>query len=224
MQVTTETISILKNFATINQCILIEPGSNLSVVAKTAVLARAAVSETFPVQIGIYDLSNFLSVAGLFKAPDFNFQGTFVHIRDTNGDGEVMYRYAEPSCLGQKPPKKLATIPAEFIEFHLPEEKWVALQRAASVLDKTEVRVLSDGGAITMTTYDSKYPNGHEYSMPLEGNIHGFSCNTVFQVSNLKLLKGSYGATVTPNYTVFTNKSGYNLTYWVGCDPQSTFE
>jgi len=37
-------------------------------------------------------------------------------------------------------------------------------------------------------------------------------------------LKGAYHGTVTPTYTMFSNTSGYDLTYWVGCDPTSTFD
>jgi hypothetical protein len=33
------------------------------------------------------------------------------------------------------------------------------------------------------------------------------------------LLKGSYTGTVTPDFTVFKNTSGYDLTYFVGVEP-----
>ena len=34
---------------------------------------------------------------------------------------------------------------------------------------------------------------------------------------------GSYRAAVSARFTMFTHTSGYDLTYWVACDPNSTF-
>lgn len=222
MLISAPTASILKNFASINQSILIEPGTELCVVARNAVLAKATVTERFPVPVAIYNLSNLLNAIGMFKTADCDFQDGFVCIRGEGGDGEVRYVYAAPSCVGGRPPKKLSMLPPGGIEFDLPEEKWIALQKAASVLDKKELRIASDGDAVSMTTYDHKYPGGHEFSMPVVANPHGLCCNVIFQIENFKLLKGSYHAVVARNFTVFKNTSGYDLTYWIACDPGST--
>lgn len=53
MRISPNTITILKNFATINDRILIEPGRELNVVARNAVLGKATVAESFPVKVGI---------------------------------------------------------------------------------------------------------------------------------------------------------------------------
>lgn len=223
MQLSPKTLTILKNFAAINDRILIEPGSELN-ISKSAALGRATVAEHFPVPVGIYDLSNFLRVVGLFKSEDCDFQDRFVRICEADGDAEVRYLYAAPDCVNTRIPKKLSKPPSESIEFDLPEEKWAALQKAASVLSKPEVRILSDGCSVSITTYNHKYPGGHEFSTPLTGNTQGHQCNTIFQLDNLKLLQGSYHVTLTKNFAVFKNTSGYDLTYWIGCDPESTFE
>ena len=223
MQLSPKTLTILKNFAAINDRILIEPGTELT-ISKTAVFGRATVAERFPVQIGIYDLTNFLKVIGLFKAADCDFQDNFVRICEGNGDGEVRYLYATPECVRAKVPRKLANPPTDAIQFDLPEDKWAALQKAASVLAKPEVRISSDGRAVSITTYNHKHPDGNEFSTALTGHAHGHSCNAIFQLDNFKLLQGCYHATLTPSYAVFKNVAGYELTYWIGCDPESTFD
>jgi hypothetical protein len=224
MRISPNTVAILKNFATINDRILIEPGNELNIVARHAVLGKATVAESFPVKIGIYSLSNFLKVVELFKAADCDFQDTFVLVREADGEGEVRYVYAAESCIPAKTPKNLSTLPPESIDFDLPEEKWIALQKASSVLEKKEMRIRSDGVNVSITTYNHKYPGGNEFSTPLAAVAHGFRCNAIFQMDNVKLLKGSYHGTVTPRYTVFKNVAGHDLTYWIGCDPQSTFD
>lgn len=223
MRISAATIAVLKNFATINDKILIEPGNELH-ITRPAVLGRAKVAERFPVQAGIYSLSNFLRVIGLFKSADCDFQDGFVNIRETDCDAEVRYLYADQSCVNARIPKRLSQPPSESIQFDLPEEKWTALQKAASVLDKGEVRIFSDGFGVSITTYNHKYPGGHEFSAPLVGDANGHRCNAIFQLDNFKLLQGSYHATLTNNFAVFKNTSGHDLTYWIGCDPESTFD
>ena len=223
MQLSPKTLTILKHFASINDRMLIEPGNELT-ISKTAVFGRATVAERFPVQVGIYELTNFLKVIGLFKSADCDFQDNFVRICEATGDAEVRYQYAALDCVRAKVPKKLANPPSDAIQFDLPEEKWAALQKAASVLNKPEVRISSDGRAVSITTYDHKRTDGNEFSTVLIGDAHGHSCNAIFQLDNFKLLQGSYHATLAPTYAVFKNAAGYDLTYWIGCDPESTFD
>lgn len=224
MLLSPKTLTILKNFAAINDRILIDPGNEICVVAKNkAVLGQGTVAENFPTEIRLYSLSNFLSVVGLFKVADCDFQDGFARIREADGDAEVRYLYAGPSCMNDRPPKKLARLPPQCIEFDLPEAKLAALQKAASVLEKKEIRILSDGHDVSITTYNHKNPGGHEFSTPLAAEPHGVRCNAIFQLDNLKLMKGSYHATVARNFTVFKSTSDYDLTYWIGCDPESAF-
>ena len=147
----------------------------------------------------------------------------FVRIHEPGGDAAVRYLYTAPSCIRPLPPRKLRPLPAEVIEFDLAEEKWAALQRAASLLDKMELRIRADADGVSFTTYDHKYPSGHEFSIAVSLGSQTYSCNTFFRIENLKLLKGSYHVAVTPTYTMFRLVSGYDVTYWVGCHPDSTF-
>jgi hypothetical protein len=223
MRLSPATQMILKNFSMISKDIRIDPGNELRVDARTGIIAHARVPDTFPAQISLYDLANFLSVGSMFRAPDFDFQEHFVVIRGADGESELKYRYAGPSLIASKRPKKIATLPLHVVEFELPEEKWAAVRKAASALEKPEVRIVSDGRTLSMTTHDTKYPGGHEFSTRLAGDASEVQCNSIFQLTNLKLMPGSYRGTLTPTYGVFTSTSGYDLTYWVGCDPGSTF-
>ena len=77
---------------------------------------------------------------------------------------------------------------------------------------------------MSITTYNHKNRGGHEFFTPLAGDGNGHECNVIFQLNNFKLLQGSCHTARTPNYAVFKNTSGYDLTYWIGCDPESTFD
>ena len=75
MKLTSNTISILKNFSTINQNLMVKTGNILSTMsAMKNIVAQAEVTETFPQEFAIYDLNEFLSALSLFEEPELNFQ------------------------------------------------------------------------------------------------------------------------------------------------------
>ena len=73
MKLSTNTIQVLKNFASINQNLVIKEGNTISTMsAMKNIVAKAEVEETFPKQVAIYDLNEFLASLSLFKNPIFN--------------------------------------------------------------------------------------------------------------------------------------------------------
>ena len=74
MNLTTDTLSILKNFSEINQNILVKPGKKLSTISTMKnILAEADISESFDSEFAIYDLPEFLRAVELFESPDLKF-------------------------------------------------------------------------------------------------------------------------------------------------------
>ena len=61
MKLSDKTISLLKNFSSINQSILIKEGSKLRTISVMKnILAEATVSEDFAKDFGVYDLKSIL--------------------------------------------------------------------------------------------------------------------------------------------------------------------
>ncbi|SVD17748.1 uncharacterized protein METZ01_LOCUS370602, partial [marine metagenome] len=74
MNLSNETVSVLKNFATINQNLVIKSGSNISTMsAMKNIVASAEVKEVFPTEFAIYDLNEFLAALSLFEKPSLDF-------------------------------------------------------------------------------------------------------------------------------------------------------
>ena len=64
MQLSKQTLDILKNFSEINNGILIKPGSELETISTMKnILAKADISETFETEFAVYDLPEFLNLA-----------------------------------------------------------------------------------------------------------------------------------------------------------------
>ena len=71
MKFSTDTLSVLKNFSTINPSIVFKPGSVVRTISpQKTVMAAATIDETVETQAGVYDLSRFLSTLALFDNPD----------------------------------------------------------------------------------------------------------------------------------------------------------
>ena len=74
VKISDTTKSVLKNFADINQNLLVQPGQELKTISTMKnILAKAKIEEEFTSEFGIYDLSEFLGVLSLFKRPTFSF-------------------------------------------------------------------------------------------------------------------------------------------------------
>ena len=74
MKLSEQTVSILKNFSTINQNLVIKEGSEISTMsAMKNIVSKSEVEEPFPVEFAIYDLNEFLSAMSLFTNPDLDF-------------------------------------------------------------------------------------------------------------------------------------------------------
>ena len=74
MKLSDKTLSVLKNFSTINQSILFKQGSKLRTISVMKnILAEATITEELPKDFGIYDLNQFLNGLGLHQSPELDF-------------------------------------------------------------------------------------------------------------------------------------------------------
>lgn len=220
MKISTETLNILKNFAAINKGILINVG-NVIRTRTDSVFAEATIPETFPMDVGIFDLNNLLNIINLFDDPEFEFGETGLRIAEANGLAETLFGYAGAGLVALSHPKKLKQLPENVIEFLLTEEQWSKLQKATSVFQKPEINIVSDGKVVRMGTMNHKQQRGNSFSMILESDPGGTKFNMIFAKEHLALLKGTYTGLVTASYTVFKNVD-MDLTYYIGVEPTSS--
>ena len=83
MKLSNHTTSVLKNFATINQNLVIKEGNTITTMsAMKNIVAKADVEETFPQEVAIYDLIEFLASLSLFTNPILDFAENHVMITE----------------------------------------------------------------------------------------------------------------------------------------------
>ena len=107
MNLSSDTLIILKNFASINQSIFVKEGNVLKTMSVMKnVLAEATVQEEFPKNFAIYDLNQFLNGIGLHDNPELDFSNdSYLTIRE--GKRKVKYFFADPSVIVSPPERKL---------------------------------------------------------------------------------------------------------------------
>ena len=119
MKLSKETIEVLKNFAGINQSIVVNKGSKLKTVNSLKnILAHATVEEDFPKEFAIYDLTEFLGLISTMEDPELSFNDSDVTV--SSGSRKVKYRYADTDYIVK--PEKDIEMPESEIKFKLNQD------------------------------------------------------------------------------------------------------
>jgi len=221
MKLSEKTLTVLKNFAGINNSILVKQGNSLRTISVAKnILAEANIEEEFPRQFGVYDLNQFLNGLSLHQDPDMDFtEESYLTIRE--GRRKVKYFYADPQVI-ISPPDKEITLPSEDIHFQLESTSLDKLLKAAAVYQLPDLSVIGEAGIVKLVVRDKKNDTSNSYSVDVGETDKEFSFN--FKVENIKIIPGAYDVVVSSKLlSCFTN-SEYNLTYYIALEPDSTFE
>ena len=221
MKLSDNTLTLLKNFAGINQSILVKQGNKLRTISIAKnILAEAEISEEFPRNFAIYDLNQFLNGLSLHQDPDLDFtEDSYITIRE--GKRRVKYFYADPNVI-ISPPEKEIKLPSEDVCFQLETGSLEKLVKAAAVYQLPDISAIGDAGVIRLVVRDKKNDTSNEYSIIVGETDEQFTFN--FKVENIsKIVSGAYDVVVSSKLlSQFTN-SKHNLSYWIALEPDSTF-
>ena len=222
MKLSEHTTSVLKNFATINQNLVIKEGSELlTMSAMKNIVAKATVEESFSKELAIYDLNEFLAAMSLFKSPILDFDEQFVTITEENEPRKKLkYFYSDPSVV--QSPSKTITMPSEEVTFELNSNNLSEMKRAASVIGAPDMVLERLNGSSSLVAKDKKNDTANNYSSDIDTNGDG-EFKFFFKVENLKLMDGSYDVSVSSkNISHFKNKNS-EVEYWIALEPESTY-
>jgi len=221
MKLSPETITILKNFSSINQSILVKSGSKLSTISVMKnILAEAEVKESFPKDFAIYDLNQFLNGLGLHQDPDLDFENNS-HVIIREGKRRVKYFFADPEVI-VTPPNKELSLPTEDVSFQLEHSQLDKMIKASAVYQLPDLSVIGEDGVVKLVVRDKKNDTSNEFSIIVGETEKVFTFN--FKVENIKIIPGTYDVLISQKLlSKFTNEK-YNLTYYVALEPDSNFE
>lgn len=187
MKISKRTLDILKNFASINENILLKPGNVLSTVSICSnIITQGVVEENFPVECAIYNLNSFLSVVSLFENPSFDFGEKSVQISDNNS--HVTYVYANKNNIVYF--DKKIKLPDRTVSFELSESNLHKILKACDSMDLPDMVVSGTGEQLKIVCVNRKNPSSNRFSVDLGETDKTFEY--VFKREYLKLMNGSY--------------------------------
>ena len=182
------TLSILKNFSSLNSNLLVKPGNVIKTITPSKNgMAVATVEETFDTEFGIWDLNKFLGVISLFNSPNFSFGEKSVKIKN-GGSSVVNYYYSEPRLLTV--PTKDVNMPAVNVGINLSEKQFSELQKAASVMQLPDLSFTVDDTDIVAMVSDLSDPTTNTYKVVVDENWNGPDFMFNFKMENIRILPG----------------------------------
>ena len=214
MNISDNTLSVLKNFSNINQNLVVKAGNKIRTISpQKTVMAVAQVEDMFDSPFAIYDLNQFLSAISLFENPTFTFEDKNVIV--ANGKSSINYFYADESMVMTAPDRDIE-LPDTLVEFKLPTDIFKSTIQAASVLQAPNWSVVGNGSIIEIVVGDVKNNTSNNYRVTVGQTSEEF--DITFKVENLKMMQRDYNVAVSSKgISHFTTEKG-DLSYFVATE------
>ena len=216
MKLSESTVSVLKNYSTINQNLLIREGSVLNTMsAMKNIVAQSTVDEKFPQQIAIYDLNEFLASMSLFDSPDLKFKDDFVIMSEEGKKSSLKYWYSDPSVVTTV--TKEINMPECEVKFTLSSDILSNVQKAAAVIGAPDM--VLENGSLRVTDKKNDTANAYSIDVVDTDDVYKFW----FKVENLKLMSGTYDVNVSSNKISNFKNTNADIEYFIALEPESYY-
>ena len=214
MQLSERTISILKNFATINDSLLFSAGSvQRTIDSMDTIQCDAKLDEDFPISFGIYDLRTFLANVAALKNPDITFGPSYLTI--TDGTITIDYFYASPKTI-KSPEEGSINLGSPDVKFTLTNQTFQRLIKIADLNGMPILQVIGKNGEIIMRATD-KTDTSNKVDMKVD-SFTGDDFSVTFTIDNLKLLPDDYEVSLYVDGLCIFENTGKTLKYYITLD------
>ena len=218
MKLSKNTIAILKNFATINQSVLMEPGNVLRTISPSkAIAAIATIEEEIPNAAAIYELPRFLSVVGALEDPDVDFQDNAFVI--SSGKNKVNYFYADPSII-IAPKKKTVDFPKTDVEANLDVDTYERVMKMASAVQLKDIAFCGEDGKFILRALDAS-EGVKEDTFDIEIGETDEEFSLAIKAQNFKFITQNYKVELSrKGISKFTGENG--IEYYVAVNAKGS--
>ena len=217
MQISSSTITVLKNFSSINPSIVIKEGNVIETISSSKTIkAKARVDTTFPRRFAMYNLNKLISMVSLFDKPEVTFDDNSLTVSD--GAKSTHLTYSDESTI-IKPPEKEIKLPSVDVSVSVTDGNIKDVEKALGVLSVPDIIISGDGSKIYLQAADSKNPTGDSYSIDIGSTDKTF--RAIFKAENIKVLPGDYTIEIcSKGISKFYND---DVEYFIAVESSSTF-
>lgn len=174
MQLSENTINILKNFSGISQGMLFKPGKTQSIIEKySSVYAEAILDEEFPVQFGVTALGAFINDITLFKNPEITFNDNVAVIG--NDDFNVAFRASNAKLIVQPPEniRELLNTEDPDASFTLSADALQKIVKVSSMNGLPFISIVGKGNRVYLRTHNKANDTSNTGTLNMGENLAG---------------------------------------------------
>jgi hypothetical protein len=226
MKLSKDTLSILKNFANINDGLMFRQGNVLRTCdAQKQILAETTIRETVPNDFGVYDLNRFLSaldLEGENSTLEFDASTKSVVVSAASGRSKTFYRICDATNI-KNAPDKAVNMPTPDVTFQLTQEDLEHIVKASGRLATPHVAIKSDGSKIFLHALDNKNTSTHTNELEI-GNGNGKRYAMLFKTENLKMIPGTYDVSISFKGIASFKNTTKQIQYWIATEIGSSSE
>lgn len=221
LNLSTNTLEILKNFASINPNLLVKAGEDLSTISEAKnIMATAEIAETFDSTFGIYDLNEFIRMFSLIGDPSLDFSEDAVTFK--NGKTRASYRFADQTILTT--PKSKINMPSTDLTVNITSDILNQIRKAEGVLGHSIVSLNGRDGVITLEVMDPKNSSANSFAVTIdENNEQTASFDLQFLIANLKVIPGDYTVGISSKLISHWSNDNIPVQYYIALEKTSTF-
>jgi hypothetical protein len=223
MELSDKTLTVLKNYASINPNIVFSEGQNLKTISVARnVMSQTSIEEIMPNNFGIYDLNEFLSVLALVDKPNLSFAEHYVNVGDSTGRSKIKYYYTDKDMLTT--PTKDIIMPEADVTFTLDIDTLSKVKRAASVLGHSEISITPASGAVRLSVVDSKDATSNAFSIDVEGTYDSETpFNFIMNVNNLKVVNEDFTVRMSKKLISQFKSQQSEIEYFIALEKTSKY-
>lgn len=216
MKMNERTLTVLKNFASINSGVVLRPGLIQKTVSpESTILVEAHLEDDFAETFGIYDLNQFLGNITTLNNPELDFTSQSVIMKDS--ELELNFYSASPNLIVSPPEGKELVMKDPDVSFNLTYATLQKLLRLASMNDLSNLSVLGKNGGIYLQAHEAKNDTSNFASSKIS-DYDGADFAVMFKTENLKLIPDDYKVEIKiGGFTCWTNKTN-TLKYFIALE------
>lgn len=215
MKLSENTLSVLKNFASINSGVVLRKGKTQKTISpEKSILVEATLEDEIPTEFGIYDLNQFLGNITTLKDADLSFTSEKV----TLDNGVVPFDYGACSTnLIISPPDKDLVLKQVDVTFTLTNNLLQTLLKLGAMNNLPNLSVVGKNGELRLRVHEKANDTSNS-GYPKIGEYAGNDFTATFKTENLKLLPDDYTVELQIGaFAKFVNKAG-NLKYFIALE------
>ena len=221
MKLSSDTVTVLRNFSDINQNILFRVGNKLKTMSTMKnIVAKAEIKEDIEQEFGVYDLPEFLRAIDSFQSPVIQFNGnTSMTINDEKSSLAARYAFADKETLVT--PSKEIKMPDLSVCFQLKNSSYESLKKLFVNLNLPDLAIKGEDGKIKLVALDKKNSNSNQSSISV--GVADTNFTAYIKTENLKLIPGDYDVVLSKQKIAHFVNNKAKVEYWIALEADSIF-